>query len=122
MKKAAILIAGLIALAGCASPKEVTNAKIRFMTGTNEVFSIEQPKDTMIGKAEYRRPDGSSLVIENYQSTANAAAVEAVKAQAQAQRDVSIRAMEMVGEAKDQAARAYGIQTTQKTATNSPAK
>lgn len=110
--KSPILLLGLSFIVGCASPKDVTNAKIRFSFGTNELFSIEQPKDTQIGRAEYRRPDGSVLIIEDYQSTGNAAAIEAVKAQAQAQRDVSIQAMQMVGEAKDQVARAYGIPTS----------
>lgn len=108
------ILPGLVALViitGCASPRDVTNARIRFAVASNEVFSIEQPKDTQIGRAEYRRPDGSVLILENYQSTGNAAAIEAFKVQAQMQRDVTIRSMEMVGEAKDQVARSYGIPT-----------
>lgn len=102
-------LAVLTIITGCASPRDVTNARIRFAVGSNEVFSIEQPKDTQIGRAEYRRPDGSILILEDYQSTGNAAAIEAFKVQAQMQRDVTIRAMEMVGDAKDQVARSYGI-------------
>ena len=77
----AIAITVLLAVVtGCASPKEVTNARIRVVAGTNEVLTIDRPKDTTIARAEYRRPDGSVIVIEGYQSTANAAAVAAVDA------------------------------------------
>lgn len=95
-------IALLIALgftAGCTTPRDVTNARIRIMVGTNEVLSIDQPKDTTIAKAEYRRPDGSVVVLEGYQSTANAAAVAAVEALNKAQAQVMLRAMELAKEA-----------------------
>lgn len=111
-KMALIALLGLPLLllsGGCASPKDVTTAEIRMMAGTNEMFRISQPKDTSFKRAEYRKPDGSVIVIEDYQSTANAAAVEAVKAQAQAQRDVAIRGMELVKEAGAKAAAANGV-------------
>lgn len=107
MKRAAAAII-IIALTGCASPKEVTTAKLRFFAGTNEVFTIDQPKDTTLTRAEYRKPDGTTLIIEGYQSTGNAAAIEAVKAQSQAQTQVAIHAMEMVRDAAISAAPAAG--------------
>ncbi len=96
----AIATAVLLAVVtGCASPKEVTNARIRVVAGTNEVLSIDQPKDTTISRAEYRRPDGSVIVIEGYQSTANAAAVAAVESMNKMQGQVMLRALELAKEA-----------------------
>lgn len=99
MKQLHSLAALLVLFAGCASPKEVTNARIRVVAGTNEVLSIDQPKDTTIARAEYRRPDGSMIVIEGYQSTANAAAVAAVEAMNKMQGQVMLRALELAKEA-----------------------
>jgi len=96
----AIALTGLLAvLTGCASPKEVTNARIRVVAGTNEVLSIDQPKDTTIARAEYRRPDGSAVIIEGYQSTANAAAVAAVESMNKMQGQIMLRALELAKEA-----------------------
>lgn len=116
MKKLILLQSLVVLLAGCASPKEVTTAVMKFTAGTNEVFTITQPKDTSFDRAEYTKPDGSRLVVENYRSTANAAAVEAVKAQADAQKEVTLRAMELVKEAGQQAAQSQGIPAGTRTA------
>lgn len=105
----ALVFCALAFLTGCASPKEVTTAVMKFASGTNELFTITQPKDTSFDRAEYTKPDGSRLVVENYRSTANAAAIEAVKAQANAQKEVTLRAMELVKEAGQQAAQSQGI-------------
>lgn len=121
MKKLILLPALVVSLAGCASPKEVTTAVMRFAAGTNEIFTITQPKDTSFDRAEYTKPDGSRLVVENYRSTANAAAVEAVKAQADAQKEVTLRAMELVKEAGQQAAQSQGIPAGTRTAAPAPA-
>ncbi len=108
MRPGIIALIAIVAIAGCASPKDVTTAKLRFSAGTNEIFSIDQPKDTMFTRAEYRKPDGTTLIIEGYQSTGNAAAIEAVRSQAKAQADVSIRAMELIKDAAMKAAPAAG--------------
>jgi len=120
MKKLIILPALVVLVAGCVSPKEVTTAVMTFAVGTNEVFTITQPKDTSFDRAEYTKPDGSRLVVENYRSTANAAAVEAVKAQADAQKEVTLRAMELVKEAGQQAAQSQGIPAGTRAAAPAP--
>jgi len=95
---AAILVAGVVMLAGCASPRQVVNAKLRGQIGTNTLFEIEQPKDTVFKDLEYRDPTGASLVIKGYSSTGNAAAIAATEAQIQAQSAVSQGALSSLGE------------------------
>jgi len=93
------LLAGAsLVLVGCASPSKVVNAKIQGRIGTNTVFEIEQPKDTVIRDLEYRSPEGASLVIKGYSSTGNAAAIAATEAQIQAQSTVATGALQSVNE------------------------
>ena len=76
-------ILSLILLAGCASPKDVTQAKLLFQHGTNTI-SITQPKDLVIDGMEFD-PASGKLRLTGYRSTANADAVEASKVQLQSQ-------------------------------------
>jgi len=50
------------------------------------VIAIEQPKDTIAEGINIAFPDGASVKIDKYQSTANAAAIAGVQAQAETNR------------------------------------
>lgn len=94
MKRFALLLP-LLAVLGCASQKDVTQAKLRFAFGTNEV-AVTQPKDTVIDHLEFN-PVTGKISMDGYHSSANAGAVEAAKAQAAGQAamfDRSIQALE----------------------------
>lgn len=94
-------------VSGCASQKDVTQAKLRFTFGTNEV-SVTQPKDTVIDHLEFN-PVTGKVSLDGYHSTANAGAIEAAKAQAAGQAamfDRSIQALEWAFKA---GARSQGI-------------
>lgn len=77
----------VIAGTGCASASRVTTAGITLQAGTNRVV-VTQPKDTIIGRLEFD-PATGRLVVIDYQSTANAGAIEAARAQAAAQAQVA---------------------------------
>ena len=81
----AIVIIALLT-AGCSSVKTVVTAEIKLQCGTN-VVTVSQPKDTVIDRLEFD-PKNGRLVLFGYQSTVNAAAIEAAKAQADAQAEV----------------------------------
>lgn len=87
--KQPIALSILALLCGCAGqktkPSDVTNARVLIQHGTNVAVSIEQPKDTVAKGVDITFPDGARVHFDEYQSTANAAALEAVKAQSQAQ-------------------------------------
>lgn len=88
------LVLALVFLVGCASPSKVVTADISFRCGTNTV-TVSQPKDTVIGSLEFD-PSTGKLVLRDYSSTANAAAIKAVEAQAAAQALVATGAMETI--------------------------
>lgn len=77
------LLAGLALAAGCAGPKDVTQAKLQFQHGTNLV-TITQPKDTVIDGLEFDPVTGRVKMV-GYRSTANEGAIEASKLQLQSQ-------------------------------------
>lgn len=80
--KALILLAGCLCLAGCISgPKDIVTAEIEIRHGTN-VFRLKQPKDTTLKRASID-PYSGRVDLEGYTSTANAAALEAQRAQAE---------------------------------------
>ena len=81
--KTAYLLAGLTLAAGCAGPKDVTQAKLQFQHGTNLV-TITQPKDTVIDGLEFDPVTGRVKMV-GYRSTANEGAIEASKLQLQSQ-------------------------------------
>ena len=93
MKKL-LLLASICLMAGCASPSKVVTADIQFRCGTN-VVTVSQPKDTVIGSMEFD-PTTGRLILKDYSSTANAAAIKAVEAQAAAQALVATGAMETI--------------------------
>lgn len=71
-----------LALVGCvSSPKDIVTAEIEIRHGTN-VFRLKQPKDTTLKKASID-PFSGRVELEGYTSTANAAALEAQRAQAE---------------------------------------
>lgn len=80
--KTSFLLVGLVA-AGCAGPKDVTQAKLQFQHGTNLV-TITQPKDTVIDGLEFD-PVTGRIRMTGYRSTANEGAIEASKLQLQSQ-------------------------------------
>lgn len=91
MKWAAIL--GVVVLsAGCAGkltkPSEVTESAFEYSVGTNRL-TLTNPKDVQFDVLEARSADGSSIKVSGYKSTANAAAIEAVRAQAEAQKETA---------------------------------
>jgi hypothetical protein len=80
--KALIVMAGCLCLAGCISgPKDIVTAEIEIRHGTN-VFRLKQPKDTTLKRASID-PYSGRVDLEGYTSTANAAALEAQRAQAE---------------------------------------
>lgn len=81
------LVLLVVAGTGCASASRVTTAGITLQAGTNRVV-VTQPKDTIIGRLEFD-PATGRLVVIDYQSTANAGAVESARAQAAAQAQVA---------------------------------
>lgn len=101
-----ILLAAALA-AGCASPSKVTRASIEIQCGTNRV-QVMQPKDTIIDRMEFD-PRTGRLVLYGYQSTANAGAIEASKAQAAAQAAVWQAGFSTLQSIADKAAAAQGI-------------
>lgn len=83
----AFIIAVVFLFAGCAAQQPVaksTTSEFRWRNGTNG-FSLEQPKDTKLKRLVAHFPDGSSLEMEGYESTANAAAISAIESANQAQ-------------------------------------
>lgn len=75
----AIIFALLAMATGCASPRPVVVTDIVIQRGTN-VVRIANPKDTTIKRLQWE-----GLVLEGYQSTVSAAAVDAARAQSEAQ-------------------------------------
>lgn len=95
MKTPSIVLVSIAAIiAGCSSPSKVVTADIQFRCGTN-VVTVSQPKDTVIGSLEFD-PRTGKLVLRDYSSTANAAAIKAVEAQAAAQALVATGAMDTI--------------------------
>jgi len=88
---AALVLAGL-APTGCAGkmtkPSEVTESAFEYSIGTNRLV-LRQPKDVEFDILEAKSPDGSTLRLSGYKSTANAAAIAAVRAQAEAQKETA---------------------------------
>jgi hypothetical protein len=81
-----LLLFGLVALAlsqtGCRSIARLTSARIEIVSGTNRL-SVIQPKDTVFKKLEFN-PATGAIEVSGYSSAANAAAVEAQRAQSEA--------------------------------------
>lgn len=108
-----VLIAGLglLVLAilggGCASAGKAVTANIRLQCGTNSV-TVSQPKDTIIERLEFD-PTTGRLVLYGYQSTANAAAVEAMRAQAEMQRQTMAQGIRMIESLAERAAQSQGV-------------
>lgn len=106
-----IIGTGLVFLAllgsGCASASKVATAQIRLQCGTNFV-TVSQPKDTIIDRMEFD-PVTGRLSLYGYQSTANAAAVEANRAQAEAQRQIMGQGFLMLESLAARAAQSQGV-------------
>lgn len=93
----------LVVTSGCAvfkpapRPAEVVTSEFRYRNGTNEV-SMAQPKDTQMERFVAHFPDGSSIEISGYMSTANSAAIAAVKSANEAQAATAARGIDGVKE------------------------
>ncbi len=99
------LLFSLLAMAtGCASPKPVVVTDIVIQRGTN-VVRIANPKDTTIKRLQWE-----GLVLEGYQSTVSAAAVEASRAQAESQAVVGLGALRLAETGMRGMAASKGIQ------------
>lgn len=135
MKRTLYLIASLaIALGspiGCAGRTEkLTTTRIDVIHGTNRI-SLVNPKDVSIEDAEIPTPNGIAH-IRGYRSSANEAAIESARLQAQAQMQMFERMENRVGDKLerlfDRAATAYGFPKPPVTVpatvvlTNAPAK
>jgi hypothetical protein len=105
--RTAILLALVAAVAGCSSPSKVARATIKIQCGAN-VVEVEQPKDTIIDSMEFS-PDTGVLKMYGYQSTANAAAVEASRAQAAAQAETMKLFLTAMQALANRGADAYGV-------------
>ncbi len=108
-----VLVAGLGLLVvailggGCASAGKAVTANIRLQCGTNSV-TVSQPKDTIIDRMEFD-PATGRLILYGYQSTANAAAVEAMRAQAEMQRQTMAQGLAMIQNLGAMAAQSQGV-------------
>lgn len=108
-----VLVAGLGLLViaifggGCASAGKAVTANIRLQCGTNSV-TVSQPKDTIIERLEFD-PTTGRLILYGYQSTANAAAVEAMRAQAEMQRQTMAQGIAMIQNLGAMAAQSQGV-------------
>lgn len=117
--KTSFLLVGLVA-AGCAGPKDVTQAKLQFQHGTNLV-TITQPKDTVIDGLEFD-PVTGKIRLTGYRSTANEGAIEASKLQLQSQwatMQQFFTFLQMVGVA---AGKSQGVDLSGAIPTNRPAQ
>jgi hypothetical protein len=103
----AIILIGLLIFVGCSSPSRVTKAEIKIQCGSN-VVSVAQPKDTIIDRMEFD-PKSGKLVLYGYQSTANAAAIEASRAQSQMQADVTKYGLAVIQALAERAAESQGL-------------
>ena len=99
------LITALVLGSGCASAERVTRADFEMRMGTN-VVHVSQPKDTIIERLEVD-PLTGKWSMHGYQSTANAAAIEATRAQANAQAQVLTRMIDFIDALSERAAVAY---------------
>lgn len=103
----AVLACVAAAVTGCAGMGGLVTARVRIQSGTN-VVEIRQPKDTTIDSLTFD-PVRGVLRLEGYASAANAEAIAAARAQAEAQERLFRRALELGGQLGATAARAYGI-------------
>lgn len=101
-------IAAASGLVGCmSSPKEIVTAEIEIRHGTN-LFRLKQPKDTTLKRASID-PYSGRVDLEGYTSTANAAALEAQRAQAEMIGAVMDRTIQTADRLGTIAARLSGI-------------
>lgn len=93
----------LAVTSGCAvfkpapRPAEVVTSDFHWRNGTNEV-AMSQPKDTQFDRFVAHFPDGASIELEGYKSTANAAAIEAIRSANEAQAATAARGIDGVKE------------------------
>lgn len=92
---------------GCAGVARLVSARVEIRAGTN-VVTLVQPKDTTVRKLQFN-PATGALIMEDYASAANPAAIEAARAQAVAQQQMFDRMAAMMELAMKAAARSQGI-------------
>jgi len=88
-------IASIIALAalitGCSTQQPVAKSTTAEFAFTTNGFSLNQPKDTKFKRLVLHFKDGSSVEVDGYESTANAAAISAIQSANDAQATISER-------------------------------
>lgn len=89
------LLVGIIAvaLAGCTTPAELTQARVVIRDGKKSI-TLESHKDTSI-KGFERMPDGT-IKLESYASEANRTAIEAAVMQSQMVNNLMMQNAEML--------------------------
>lgn len=106
-----ILAMALLACAvgGCRVPvpKDVTRSTLRIQDGTN-LIEISHPKDTMIDELDLD-PATKTLRVRGYKSMANAAAVDATRAQAEANARAQTEAFHLLYNAGAAFGRSQGV-------------
>lgn len=103
----ALLFVVAAILSGCASPAEVATAVIKFQIGTNQV-SVSNPKDVSFESLTVN-PSTGEISVRKYRSSANEAAIAASQAQAEAQAQFGMHALDLLKEVSEKAGAASGV-------------
>lgn len=85
----------------------MVSARVEIQAGTNSV-TLVQPKDTTVHRLEFN-PKTGALVLEDYASAANPAAIEAARAQSAAQAQAWAQTIQMLQWAMKAAAKSQGV-------------
>ena len=118
MKWRFLCLAVSVSVSGCiSSPKDIVTAEVELRHGTN-IFRLRQPKDTTVKRVSID-PYSGRVELEGYTSTANAAALEAQRAQAEMISAVMDRTVQTVDKLGVIAAKLSGVPVP---ATNGPTK
>lgn len=103
-----LLLAAAVAASGCSGVARLVSTRVEIRAGTNAVTLI-QPKDTTLRRLQFD-PRTGCLVMEDYASAGNTAAIESARAQAAAQAAAFDRGVRMMEWGMQALARSQGLQ------------